>query len=390
MKKSIWVFVLLFGTFNLFAQRGKVVSALSYKESGDLRSAYQDIDRATNPKNDEAESSINWSNSWQVKGEILQEIYRQQVKGIIDDPLFKAFDAYIRAIELDADGRYAKSIVSDLIFLQTDFSNFAVSAYQKENFNDAMRGFESFINISNLPIMNGKRGEVYDTTIIYNAAISAYKSENWDKAIHFFSQSVKNNYNSSASINYIYEAYQAKGDTLNSISYLKNEFENYPNDATILAQLIRFFMTVENNEETVKYLNMAIEKEPDNPSLYMIKANILEKINDKEAAVECYKSVININNNEFAPYYNIGIIYYNIGVNAFNEAKQLPSGSLAYDEKIATGITNFKLALPNFEKANAIDSKQTSVLGSLRIIYYRLQMVDQYNAISEKIKSLNE
>lgn len=388
MRKWILIIWLVISSISVFAQKEKVSSALTYKESGNLKKAYEEITLATNPNNAAASESINWPYAWQVRGEIIQEIYRQRVPGIVENPLFKAFEAYKKAIELDTDSKYSKSIVGDLIFIQTDFSNFAVTSYQKENYTQAMQGFECFVEISNMQVMSNKRGEVIDTSIIYNTALAAYKAKNWEKAITYFNKSIDNNFNGAISINYIYEAFQAKGDTLSAITYLKNGFEKYPDDETILVQLVRFYMIIKNNETAIEYLDLAISKNPNTAGYYVIKGSTLENIGDKDAAIENYRKAIEIDTTQFTPYYNIGVICFNNGVNALNEAGEIQSKSgSVYEKKIEMGKAQLLEAMPCFEKAYEIDSSKTAILGSLRLIYYRLQMMQKFNAVNEKLSN---
>ena len=391
MKKSVTLFALLIVATSLFAQKGKVTSALSYKESGDLKKAYEAIEIAIDPANEKSEKSIAWANTWKVRGEILREIYSKGLTDLVDEPLFKAFDSYKKAIELDEKSKYSKSLVIDLTFLQTDFSNHAVSSYQKEDYATALKCFESFMAISNLPIMNKTGGEAIDTAIIYNSGLAAFKAGNWDKAINYFHKSSALDYNGAASYNFAFEAYEAKGDTLGAVNLLKEGFEKYPDDETLIVQLINFYISSGKADDAVNYLDLAIAKNPTNVSYYTAKGGTLEKLGREDDAVGVYKEAIKLDSTQFTPYYNLGVIFYNRGVNVLNEATQLPANAAKeYDEKINVGKTHLKEALPYIEKAYSIDSTEVAIMESLRLIYYRLQMTKKYDEINKKIQSINK
>ena len=224
----------------------------------------------------------------------------------------------------------------------------------------------------------------------YNAAMAAYKAKNWDKAVKYFDKSIENRYNGAISVNYIFEAYEAKGDTLNAIISLRKGFEKYPKDETLIKQLIKFYLQTNNPSEAINYLNLAIDLDSTNASYYILKGSTLENSGNKEEALDAYKLAIKMDNTRFNPYYNIGVIYFNKGVAGLNEATGLPSDATAqYDAKIEEGLSKLREALPYFEKAYAINPKQTAILGSLKLIYYRLQMLDKYNEINEKIKNVS-
>ena len=166
MKKIVTLLSLLIITTSIFAQKGKVTSALSYKESGNLEKAWETIQIALDPANEKAEKSLTWPRAWEVQGEILQEIFRMDKKDLVEKPLFKAYDSFMKAIELDTDNKFSKSIMVDLTFLQTDFSNYAIKAYEAEQFDVSLACFERFMDISNNPVMNQTGAEVIDTRII--------------------------------------------------------------------------------------------------------------------------------------------------------------------------------------------------------------------------------
>ena len=91
--KQIGIFLILFMfTLASFAQKGKVNSANSYKEQGQLKKAWElieeSIDTVNNPKADKA---IIWPRAWEVRGTIAKANHKDpKSKGEIDKPLFIA------------------------------------------------------------------------------------------------------------------------------------------------------------------------------------------------------------------------------------------------------------------------------------------------------------
>ncbi|MBN2806485.1 MAG: tetratricopeptide repeat protein [Prolixibacteraceae bacterium] len=389
MKRIVTLLSLLFITTAIFAQRGKVTSALGYKESGELAKAYEVIQEALDPNNEKAEKSLTWPRAWQVKGEILQEIFRTGKKGIVEEPLFEALEAYQQAIKIDADNKFGKSLMVDLTFLQTDFSNYAITAYEAERFDVALKCFESFMLISNIPVMNTTSGEVVDTAIIYNAGLAAYKAENWDKAIQYFKKSSDNEYNGPVSSYYAFKAMEEKGDTVSAIAYLKESFEKYPDNETLIVELINYYIAAGKPNDAISYLDLAISKQPDNVSYYTAKGQTLERLGREDEAIEQYKQAIDKDKSQYTSYYNLGVIYYNRGVNSLNEANQLPpSATKEFDELNEKGNDNMRKALPYIEKSFELDSTEVAIMESLKQIYYRLKMIDKYNEINTKMQNL--
>jgi tetratricopeptide (TPR) repeat protein len=392
MKKLITAIFFVIIATTAFAQRSKVTSAISYKEAGDLKKAFQAIEESIDPTNEKNEKSITWPRTWQVRGQILQEIYRKSATGIVDEPLFKAYESYQKAIELDETSRIVKAITIDFSFLQTELQNYAIVCYENEKYDESLRCFEIYLEINNLPFMKSSTfQEDVDSLIIYNAGLTAYKGKNWDKAIEYFSKTARFNYNGAASYYLVYNAHVAKGDTLNSLVTLKEGFQKYPNDETLLVELINFYISKGKSEDAIIYIEKAIQEKPDNASLYTAKGSMLEKIGKVEDAILMYKKSIEIDDKQFTPYYNMSVIYFNRGVEVINSASSIPpSQTEKYDAEIKKAEEHFRLSLPYIEKAYEIDSSEMAIMESLRTVYYRLQMTEKYTEINKKIQSLKQ
>jgi tetratricopeptide (TPR) repeat protein len=392
MKRIGILLTVLFIASLTFAQKGKVTSALSYKDAGELEKAWETIEQTIDPENSRSKRSIDWPRTWEARGEILREIHRKGKTDIVDEPLFKALESFKKGIELDDKDRFTKSIVVKLKLLQIDLSNYAIKNFQSENYDTALKSFEKYLEISNLPAVKANmENEVLDTAIIYNTGLTAYKAENWEKAIEYFEQSAAVDYNGPESYQFSYNSYQAMGDSAKAVEVLKEGFEKYPDSETLIVQLINYYIETGNANDAIIYLDKAIEQNPENVSYYVAKGSTLEKLGKKEEAIEVYLKAIEKDSTLFTPYYNLGVIHYNNGVSVMNEAGQLPPDATEeYDAKIEEGKQHLEKALPFMEKAYEIDSTEMAIMESLRQIYYRLKMNDKYDEMNEKIKSISK
>lgn len=230
-------------TTSIFGQRGKVNTAFNYKESGEILKAYQAIQEAIDPTNVKTEKSITWPLTWIVRGQILQEAYKKGTTGLVDEPLFAAYDSYVKAIEYDEGNKYGKSIIVDLTFLQTDLGNYAIASYEKQRFDISLKCFETYLAISALPIMNSEKGQTaVDTAVIYNAGLAAYEAQIWDKAIEYLKKSSKYDFNGATSCYYAYLAYKMKNDNINGLAFLKESLKKYPDNELLKTELNNYFI----------------------------------------------------------------------------------------------------------------------------------------------------
>ena len=99
-----------------------------------------------------------------------------------------------------------------------------------------------------------------------------------------------------------------------------------------------------------------------------------------------YNKAIEANDTYFDAYYNLGALYYNKGVKQIEVANAVPaSENEKYQEELKKADQWFEKALPYMEKCHELKPDQSLTLESLKNLYYRLKMMDKYNAILEEL-----
>ena len=398
MKRSIILLTFVFAASVIFAQKGKVTSAQNLKDSGKIKEALEAINTAIDASNSKSKSSIDWPKTWETRGEIYQEIFRSKdasVKALSKDPLTEALNSYKKAINLDAGNKFGKSIKIKLTLLINDLQNQAVDCYNKEDYSGALSSFEQNLEINEMPLIKADNPNAIDTTIIFNAGLAAYSAKNYDKAIKFYSEAVKHKYGGARTISYMANAYQLKGDTAMALEVLKRGFEEYPNDATVLASMIQIYLDTNKSEEALKYLELAIKQDPKNSTFHFAEGALHEKMENEDEAIECYKKSIEFDPKFFNGFYNLGVLYYNKGVKQQEVAFKVPANENAkYLAEMKKADEWFEKSMPYMEKCAELQPNDKSSLESLKNLYYRLISKDKatwepkYNSIIEKIKNL--
>ena len=389
MKKTFFLLLALVFSVTVFAQKGKVTSAQNLKESGELKEALETINLTVDPSNEKSDKTIDWPRTWEVRGEIYQAIYQstdKNLKSLVEDPLSEALKSYKKALELDDKDRYSNNVKIKLTLLTNDLTNQAVQAFNNEDYNKAMRSFEQVLEVNNIDIIKADNPNVVDTVIIFNTGLAAYNAENYDKAIEYYKEAAKYGYSGARTYNLLASAYQLNKDTTGALTILQEGFEKYPEDNNMLTSMIQIYLNQQKTDEAMKYLEMAIQQDPNNATFYFAKGTLHEKIGEQNKAIDAYKSAIEVNNSYFDAHYNLGALYYNRGVKQIEVANAVPpSENEKYQEELKKADEWFKKALPYMERCYELDSEHGRTLESLKNLYYRLKMMDKYNEIMEKI-----
>jgi len=136
----------------------------------------------------------------------------------------------------------------------------------------------------------------------------------------------------------------------------------------------------------MKYLDMAIERDPDNATFLFAQGTLYEKVENIDKAIESYKKAIEADPDFFNAYYNLGAVYYNEGVQQIEVANSIPSSeNERYQEELAKADKWFKKALPYMEKCHELKPDDNMSMESLKNLYYRLKMMDKYEEMLDKL-----
>ena len=392
MKRTTILFVLLFAVTCVFAQKGKVTTALSYKEAGKLDKAVESIEETVDANNPKSEGSITWPRTWEVRGEIYQAIFQskdENYKKLSNDPLTIAYDSYLKALQLDDKDRFSKSVKIKLTLLIGDLTNQAVASFNEENYEKAMKSFEEILSIEQTPTFKSDDPNSVDTVIIFNAGLAAYNAQKYDKAIEYYKEAAKYKYNGAKTYSLIASSYFQKKDTVNALNILQDGLKEYSDNGALLVEIINIYLNANKVDDAMKYLEIAISQDPKNSSYYFARGTLYDKLQKTDEATESYLKAIEYKDDYFDAYYNLGALYYNKGVKQVDVANAVPSNQPEkYEEEKNKADIEFKKAIPYMEKANEINPTDKFTLESLKTLYYRLKMLDKHAEVIEKMKNL--
>jgi tetratricopeptide (TPR) repeat protein len=375
-------FAMLMMVSSVDAQKKFVSKAQIWAESGEnLDTALKAIQFA-----ETQEKTKDWGKTYYVKGLVYNAIANSEnpdFANICENPSIKAFESFKKAYKMDGANMFQSAMDIQFITMANNtFIKHAIDAYNAEDFENAFLYFEKILEVKEMDVFKGE----IDTTIIFNAAITAQRIENYDKAIEYYKQTVAYNYGEGETIALLAECYKVKGDTVTYLSTLKEGFEKYPENQNILGAIINYYLLeAENAEEAFKYLALARENDPNNPQFYSAEAHLYDKTGDKETAKAKYKKAIEIDPNFFEAYYNLGVLYFNEGVELTDVANKITDNK-KYEVAKKVADDKFIEALPYIEKSHELKPEDTSIMSTLKTLYYRLKMNDKYEEINAKME----
>lgn len=149
--------------------------------------------------------------------------------------------------------------------------------------------------------------------------------------------------------------------------------------------LINTYIYSNRNEKALELLNVAIQKTPDDATLYNVMGHVYENgVKNPAEAEKYYLLALEKDPNMTIALSNIGRVYYNQGVNKLSEANMI-NDSKKYHEELGMAKDLFKNALPYYKKAHEAEPEKMDNMIALRGIYYNLNMGPELEAIEAEM-----
>jgi tetratricopeptide (TPR) repeat protein len=363
------------------AQKKTLNEASSALNNNELDKAWTAIELAK----DNEETKI-LPKTWVVRGKIIQAIAKStdpKYSSLVNDALFESYASYQKAIEVDEKKKVSKEIDLSMFEFIGISQTKGIEAFKTEKYDLSLKYFELGLKAYESPIFKG----AIDTMTIFNAGLAALYGKNYDKSIEYYNKAIFYNYGGASSFSYLKDCYYGKGDTANALATIQKAFEKYPNDLTVIVDLVNYYINKGQTPEALSYLTKAKEKDPKNPSFYFAEGTLYEKMNNLEKAKEAYLKSTEVDPNYFNGYYNLGVMYFNKAAKIYEDANNTMDNQ-KYDELLKNGNETMKEALPYMKKAHELDPKEKSVLESLKSIYFRLSMTTELEEVKAKLEQL--
>jgi tetratricopeptide (TPR) repeat protein len=324
-----------------------------------------------------------------------------QTRSILDRPLDKALESYMKANELDTEGKMTKKLVEKLngagtSSLTKEYLRDGIYLFEKgaqaedekdeaaatQKYNNAFLDFKGILAIYALPIINFK-----DTIYSYYAGFSAFKAKNYKGAIEYLEKACALNLQDASIYEYLATTYNLTGDTAKELETIKAGFMNLKENGRLVIQLVNFYLKTGDTKAALEYLNIAKKQDPSNKTLYFAEGTLADKIGDFEKSQIAYEKALEIDPNYFDATFNYGVLYFNRAVKMFDDAMMEKDNKIFATKKAAAEL-ELKKAIPYMEKANELNPNDKQTLETLKTLYYRLQMNDKLEEVKQKLSTM--
>jgi tetratricopeptide (TPR) repeat protein len=374
--------------------------------------------------------------TWQAQGDIYNTIANQIVSiqqlniGSLDalpqveNPALVAFNAYQKALSM-ADKKYqTKDALRGIRAVQTNLNNMGIYAYEAGEFADSYSNFNGVLTAHELLTQNAEvsmlDSEEAVNDQIYITGLAALNANEIDAAAPLFIK-LKNSGTDKAAIYealYKIEAAEAldpysKLPEAEKTALLEKAYVNlqegraqFPDDISILFAEINHFLRINKLDVLITKLESALEKEPDNISLYTTMGNVYDNLYQREAkdgngeaaatnfeaSLKYYKQALDKDPEYTDATYSIGALYFNKAANMTQELSLLADdfskeGQRKYDALQAEVAEVFETALPYFITVEKQKPSDINTLIALKEIYARKSDFTMSNEFKTRLET---
>jgi tetratricopeptide (TPR) repeat protein len=300
-------------------------------------------------------------------------------KSVDDNALDKAFEAFVKARQLDAEKKIDKKLKSPLELLRDQYRRASISNFEKEKYAAALKNFESILAIDTIPIVH----EV-DTVVTYYAGLAGFFAKDYKTAIKYLNQTKELHWKEPKVFYYIEQSFLSLGDTATAMNSIKEGYKLYPTDNVLVIELVNVYIKLNEANQALEYLNKAKVLDPKNKTLYFAEGSLYDKVGKPDSAKAAYENALKLDPEYFDATYNLGVFYYNSAVKLYEEANK-EADNKKYLEKKAVADEELKKAVPVMEKAHQINPTDPGTMQTLKTLYYRLKIDDKLKQIKQEL-----
>ncbi|MEK7255141.1 MAG: hypothetical protein AAB316_10380, partial [Bacteroidota bacterium] len=287
--------------------------------------------------------------TWQTRGEIYNALADQDINRMMldknyvparpDAPLL-AGESFVKALELAVKKFEIKDAVKGMQEAGTKLNIIGNYQIQQQDYVGAYKSLDMVLVLNEKVKANGEAPIVPDKDVVNHKYVVAYvaqASKNNARAKALFAELVKVDTIDGGVFAQYYNMLDAEGDP-NAFAVLEQGLKKYPDNTEILFAYINYLIKNKEFEKLEVKLKEAIEKEPNNPSIYAALGNVYLEMHNAEfaknhdsqlaadyfnKALSYFEQAVKLDEKHFDAIYSIGSLYFNKAVEYIKVANLL-------------------------------------------------------------------
>ena len=394
------------------ATRGLSAYSLDQTNGGDkLMEAKAAIMHASKQEDINADPKV-----WVTMGEIYNSFpgYNQTQKVVNPEHVdvepnsgMVAYQAYKKALTLAPGNKTALKGLSSTIGA---INNTGITAYENGSFSQAFNALRSVLDIHKILKENEAESpldvEAEHDNQLYITGLSAMSAGENATAKAYMQKLFDKKYDKPAVADAMYKL-TVDEDEAAAEKILTEARIQYPDDVGLLFTEINHYLRLEKIDVLEEKLKVAIEKEPENPSLHSTLGNVYDKLYQESfkagdfaqseeyyaSARDYYESAIKIKPDYTDAIYSIGALVYNKAAIVTQEMNELANdyskeGTEKYNKKKIEVEQLFEDALPWFKKVETLDPSDRNTLIALKEIFARKNDFETSNEFKSRLEKI--
>jgi tetratricopeptide (TPR) repeat protein len=166
------------------------------------------------------------------------------------------------------------------------------------------------------------------------------------------------------------------------IAFLLEGYQKFPEDQSLLVELVNYYLYVNDFEAALLYTGKAIQLNPGHADYYRVEGTVHEQLGDSTRAENKYLKALELNLNDFISQYNLGNIRLHRVIRA-HEALIALNELITYNARIGEVMARYETVIPLFERALELKPDDRNTLSTLSQLYFRLRSKPNSNYLEK-------
>ena len=323
-------------------------------------------------------------------------------KVLMGNGIYEAYNYFLKSDEFDVQPdekgkvkmKFRPEISKNYFALRPQLINCGQNFYTDKDYENAKKLWGMYLDTRKAPLFADHAAEPdqYEGQIAYYISFLAYQTEDFDCYKKYIAIALADTAQAQAAeeINVAmlqnrFVATKAADDSIAFLNAAKAAHEKYPDVQRYFDVIARCYS--ENPAALLKFMDEEIAKNPNAPLPYQYKGDMAMNNQKYEDAIVLFKKVVDLEPENIAANFNLGVCYYNKANTLKDELSDKKTGALtvANAEKVKVILADAQTYL---EKARQLDPEQETCRWAyiLANTYYVRGESAKYEEVSKFIK----